>query len=644
MRATFVRPVRFALILLAAAATTTTTFATSPPTPLRADLVDPKIVRIDGVPKEWPQAMDALSSTVKGKPTKASLSAKALIAYDSTNVYVAADVTDDVLLGGADHVSLILAVPGAKTATTVDLYPGEPGKTAGSVKIQGAVPTGAKLVEAPKEGGYTLEAKVPWAAIPGTDSRRVGLSAGLFVHDSDGASGVTAIVGTSTNQARSSLLPLWTEPEQALFDGLVKPKGLPRTPKFEGFGDLDGDGFDERVLVFGNYLTVVGSSFREGKQFYYGDLGVDAEAGMLPSMEVVDRSGDGHADVVLRKRYGNDTRYREMIDILSFGREGAPKSVFRHETALLTEVGSVSNLVRFVDEKGVRTIVVETLPAKGFDAANYHEATEKTFAPLLLPWGPIRAQRYQMKGGVFVEVSSEKQAPTPAAAASPAPAASAAASAKPAAAPKPAELAEAAYAKYKRERGVRTAARFELSADLIGGAEAERLALHGREVVMFGSGVKGGAGYVAFTLTSFASPEDISSVTAKDLNGDGKAEVIVRGVQHGEAPSSLGKGPLDREILLVYLVSSGTPKRVFGVELSLSHGKSKVSATLRYVPAGSALDLEVKADKPQTWTQATYPFQVDTAPVSGVEPLPLPWGPSPTLRFTWKGETFERTP
>ena len=52
--------------------------------------------------------------------------------------------------------------------TTSSIYAGKPGESEGSVRYggRGAVP-GAKIVEAPEAGGYTLEAIVPWSALPG---------------------------------------------------------------------------------------------------------------------------------------------------------------------------------------------------------------------------------------------------------------------------------------------------------------------------------------------------------------------------------------------------------------------------------------------------------------------------------------------
>ena len=59
---------------------------------------------------------------------------------------------------------------------------------------------------------------------------------------------------------------------------------------------------------------------------------------------------------------------------------------------------------------------------------------------------------------------------------------------------------------------------------------------------IFGKGFKGGTGYTYLTLPQFASPSDILEVTARDVTGDGKAEILVRGVLHANAPAQAGGG------------------------------------------------------------------------------------------------------
>src|SRR5262249_19015757 len=150
---------------LAALASLAASEALADGTPLRADLVEPKAIKLDGVPKEW-SSLVSLTNAVKGRVGKPDIEARAALAYDANNIYVAADVTDDVLKGGGgDRVELVLGFPGGATQE-VELYPGDPGKSAGVAKTKdGSTISGARVVEAPRSGGWSLEASIPWSAL-----------------------------------------------------------------------------------------------------------------------------------------------------------------------------------------------------------------------------------------------------------------------------------------------------------------------------------------------------------------------------------------------------------------------------------------------------------------------------------------------
>src|SRR6185503_221322 len=322
-----------------------------------ANLVEAKSIKLDGVPKEW-SALSTVGFPVKGRATKADLEARAGIAYDTSNVYIAADVTDDVLRAGGDHLQIVLGFPGG-IVDEISLYPGDPGKTPGSAKTKdGAAIPSARVVEAPHAGGWSLEASIPWSAFPQAKLVRVGLRGAVFVHDADSGTSIKNIVGTAPQSAYASLPSLSTETEQALADGLLKDKGLKAAPRYNITADVAGDAMKERVLVFDRYLVVLGPNFRKGTEYYYGDLGVDPGQGNLPSFEVRDVTGDGQSELVLRKRFGSGGRFREMIQIMTFGNADVPSTIFQHEIGVTTEVGSVANEVNFVNDGGKAAIKI----------------------------------------------------------------------------------------------------------------------------------------------------------------------------------------------------------------------------------------------------------------------------------------------
>jgi hypothetical protein len=492
--------------------------------------------------------------------------------------------------------------------------------------------SGAKVVEAPRSGGWTLEASVPWSAFPASRSVRVGLRGAIFVHDVDAGSTVKNVIGTAPSAAYASLPSLNTEPEQSLFDGLLKDKGIRGAPRVNLLADVAGDAMKERVLVYDRYLVVLGSNFRKGSEYYFADIGVDP--GNLLACEVRDLTGDGQAEIIMRKRVGSASKPREMMQILSFGSSETPATVFSHEIGIQTSDGSIANEVSFVADGARMAIKITPGSAQGLHAGNYREPTESSYDPLLLPWGTLASQTYKFSGSSFTKASEEKQAGT----AAPASASGSSGDAGLPKAPPPpsaSELMEKVYDLYKKDRGVSGRPRFDLAVDVAGDAAAERVLLHDRDVVVFGKGYKGGTGYAFLTMSMFAAPSDILEVTARDVTGDGKAEVLVKGVLHANGP---GGDKVDREVLLAFQVSGEGIRRVFAAETARAIGSKRINGSVRL---GNTW-IELGPGNAVGWTAATYPFTQDTGPNGGLEPLILPWSGASAARYKWSGSGFAK--
>jgi Ca2+-transporting ATPase len=627
---------------------------------IRPDLVKAGEIKLDGIPREWSTALTPLSKTVSGSPS-ADLGMRGTIAYDETNLYVAAEFKDDRLVRTAacgeseDHASLLLAFPrggGAYALHEVNLFPGDPGKAAGCVRMKGGGSiAGAKIVEAPKgvPGAYSFEALIPWSAFAEAARTRVGMRAALRYYDGDGRA-IKTILGTSTDVPPADLPRLSIEAEQSLEDGLLKEKGISSSPTHDRFADVAGDAMLERVVVYDRYLAVLGPHFREGKEYYYGDLGVDVNAGQMPMFEVRDVNGDGKAEIVTRKRVGSAAEWREMVAIMSMGPGDVPFTMFQHEVGIHGPVGTITNEIRFSAGGAHPTIEISPGTAIGYNAANYREAVETSMDPLLLPWGTIKTQVYEWNGKAFAKVREEKQAPSSAGPTSKSAAnteAPRAVSLPPVARPPtPDEMQDQVYGLYKRERHVgHEKPRFDFAVDLADDARKERMLLHGRDLVVFGKGFKGGAGYAFLTLEQFSDPRDIADINARDITDDGKAEIFVRGVIHAPPPKDAGLKPgmlVDREVMLVYAVTPQGIARVFGVETGRSIGGKRVQGTLAFLPGARGLDIEVRPGRAFGFTDRTYPFGQEQGKQGGLEPLLLPWSGAAIARYHWDGSGFVR--
>ncbi len=611
------------------------------------DLVAPGAIKVNGVLTDWPASMTPLRSKVSGNPGAGKdLEVRAGLSADDEALYLGADITDDKLVrtggygAGEDHLTLVVAFPaegaaGSFTTLELDVFQGDPGNVAGAVMLRGSRVAGASVVEAPKadKSGLTVEAKIPWSALPPAARVRVGLRGAIRYLDSDGS--VKGVVGTSaeTQAARMPRLP--TDAERGIEESFAKDKGLTGAPQIEFIADVSGDEQRERVMLWDQYVLVAGPHFRDGKQFYFGDLGV--ERGQIPQFEVRDVAGTGKAQIVVRKRRGQGSSWREFFEIQAMNGDGF-SPIFAHEVGVSTDAGMIRNNVK-LDAKQVEISLGE---ASGLSAANLSLTSESGVEPLLLPWGTVRSRTFRYDGSRFTKSSeaarpagesgtSGRQAPTQPDVPAPPP-------------PRPPtadEMQERVLDLYRKDRkvGAKDRPRFDLATDVAEDRQNERILVFGRDLVVFGKGFLGGQGYTALSV-GFADARDVADVTTRDLNGDGKAEIIVRGVQRLDAPKELGKGQLERELLIVYSVQNGKLARVLAIETGIVLGEKSVRSTLAFLPATRGLDLQLGPGHIVGWDQKSFPVRQETAPINGIEPLILPW--SSSVRLRWSGAGYAR--
>src|SRR6478609_1142524 len=343
-------------------------------------------VRIDGDLREWPNKMtelgDTLAGTGGGDPRAA-----VTIGYDDQNLYVVLKIFDKRIVRSAaaganeDHATLSLAFPRGRDFNTyeLELYPGNPGKVAGVIKLKGAALSGAKIVEAPSEGGLHVEAQIPWSALPDAAKVRVGLRAAVTYTDADASGSTSGVISTASGRSGRALPPLLLEAEEGLDSQLLKPKGL-QNPSREAYGNVWGDGMFERVAVFGSSLAIVGPHYRDGKEFYFADLGVK-DGSMVTRLALVDFDGDGHDEIVIQKRIGASDKYREIITVTKTGNDGTPFQAFAHEVGIKTADGKIENRVSI---KG-STFKTARGDSDGFDPATKAGVPPSNRGATLLP-------------------------------------------------------------------------------------------------------------------------------------------------------------------------------------------------------------------------------------------------------------------
>lgn len=596
---------------------------------LRAEEVDPKKpVRLDGVLKEW-HARSPANEALGGKTDGVELGVA--VQYDATKLYVAAEVTDPTPKRSPAHgddddrVTFTLAFPegrGTLKAYEIGLWPGKPGESTGAVKWlsgpdKGSNVPGAKIVEADVKGGFTLEAAIPWNAFPEAKTMRVGLRAAFRYHDAKGG-----VIGTGQGgvDKPTDLPPLPTAAEQAVVDGLLAKRHIESDkPKIDVFVDLVGDERKERISVFGKFFTICGPGYRGGRQFFWRESAAD-----IVSVEPREITGRGKDDLVVRKRQKLGNTWHEIVEVWSNDHGDEPQTIFAHQVGIATEGGKqrITNSVRI----SPKLIEVSTEPAVNWKPETFHETVAGDIEGILLPWGPIKSRTYKLQGNKFVRGEEVAQAGATPAPATPPPAS--AASSK--------QIVEA----YLKEAGLPagTKPKFDLEVNVDGDARPEHVLLVGRDLVVVTSGPKGGFSYGKISLSQFADEKDVKEITARDLTGDGAAEIVVRGQRH--VTSAQGE-QVDIDGLFIYRVKDGNLMRVFAVETGRELGGKRVQGLVQFVPAksGKALDIDVRPGDAKGWDQKTYPWP-EEKPGGAIEPLLLPWGTTKSLSYTWTGEKF----
>lgn len=599
----------------------------------------PSKVILDGVPDEWIGESRKLVFKVKGDPGDAE--AEVLLAHDDQFLYFTATVTDSELVGGGDHLELHLGIPGS-TVATFAFYPGVPGKSKARVTARGRPVRGGAIVEAPRPGGYSLEAKVPWSAVPKSSTVRIGYRGVVQLHDADGSQRPRAILGSAKTERYGEMPPLSMPAEVALGSGLLRQRNIQTPPVHNLMANVWGDRMLERVLVYDRFLVVLGPNYRDGKQYYFRDLAADADRGLLPQFEVRDLTGDRRDDILLRRRLKGSEGEVEAVEVLSYhGGDETPQTVFAHEVKLMLAAGgTIENRVE-VSGSGSRTrITVHAGKDRGMDRARFDRQSNTGGLPVLVPWGAIASQTHEVKNGAFVIGSERSQKPEPVAAAQPDPA-------RPAPSPRPASpkapstsaKMKAVYDLYKKKAKVSGRARFDISANFAGDRGAERLVVHRRDLVLFGPGIRDGRAFAAITLSAFATDGDLKRVESRDVTGDGRHEIIVHGVVRAKMPDDLGGGDLLREVVYIYTLRRGQLERVFGAELGRVVGKKSVRAKLE-LGRGK---LTLKPGRARGYDERSYPWRQKTEPEdSGFEPLVLPWGGVDRVRLAYDGKRFKR--
>jgi len=449
--------------------------------------------------------------------------------------------------------------------------------------------------------------------------------------DAVSATRIGSVMGTTAGKEGKELPALLTEPEQALYDGLIRAQSLGVEPSREFFADVAGDSLVERVALYDHYLTVVGPHFRGGKEFVVADLQVQ-DAGKVRRLQSADFDGDGHDEIIAVIRLGGDDRYRDIAEVLRIDSDNSLKPIFLHEIGLAAASGAVQNELQISKSGSRATLTIAQGSADGVEKEGYAEPRPSDMESALLPWDAIGSRTFSWQGGKLVKSAETTHTPKNKAVAKRERGKAHRSNAAPEVAAPPAprppssdEMLDQVYALYRKDRHVKKGKpRFDFVTDVAGDTTNERVLVHDRDIVCFGKNFHEGNTYV-FTSVGVAAAEDIIDMTARDLTGDGKAEVIVLATLHAKGGKELDDAPVDRSVLFIYQIGENGIHRIFAAETARSIEDKAVLAGVRMLPQSAGISIELLAGRAVGFTAKSYPFPEDSEGSGGIEPLVLPW-------------------
>jgi hypothetical protein len=410
----------------------------------------------------------------------------------------------------------------------------------------------------------------------------------------------------------------------------------------------------ERVAIYDRYLTVSGWDYRGGKEFFYQDLNL-MSPGDLKQTTLADFDGDGKDELFVHRRVGSAGKARYYAEVWKFESEtGPPTPIFQHEVGVVEGEAEIINKVD-LSRKGKRPAIIvsqgtdEKVDPEQWSAPMAGEGTH----PTLMPWEPVKYRRWEYTGDGFEMVKEQGgkakmkrpgggtrlySGPRPSA--DPL-AGDAKAPPPPPRPPTAEEMMNEVYKMYRTERGKHGAKpSFDFVTNVSGDETPERVLVHDNDLVVFGKKFKEGNSYV-YTTVGDEKKLKILSVTARDVTGDGYADVIVRAVISAKASKQLGGKTVSRHGLFIYKVQQHAISRIFAAETGRSLEGDMVLAGVRFVPKGRGLDIELRPGMAVGWSSDNYPFPEDRAPYGGLEPLLLPWTEQSSKHYRYTGSKFE---
>ncbi len=331
--------------------------------------------------------------------------------YDRARLFLAIEVNDQrvVRRGGSgkgaredqlrlgfrvterDKAKWLEILPGTDTALPVHRWGARPLKASGGSSGDGGQ---IAVQDSLQERGWSLEAVIPLAAIPGSGPGTPAISLDIAYNDVDG--------GAAKARRSKALAILRLREAEDSYAAFLQASGNgPGDVRADVLTDVDGVRGAERVVIAGTAIAVISD------RYAYMTLPV-AAAGDVLYADVVDVRGDGTASIVTAVRQFGGGGSRDLLMIWHVGGRGD------FAAALVVEVGKahgdrvLSNRWSLVPKGPARgqartagrdlVIEVGASDVRGWSRESYLETPAADARPILKPWNEQTSAVYYFEG------------------------------------------------------------------------------------------------------------------------------------------------------------------------------------------------------------------------------------------------------
>jgi len=342
--------------------------------PLRCEDIATADFAIDGLLEDWPKPV---AVRIGAAPDGAFA---LRCAWDGTALALSLDVEDDRVVrvtgrGHEDHVDISISAGGKPTKLVV--FPGN-----AIAKPRRVLPAKVVAADSLQPKGFSIEARIPAAAIAGFSSSTPALELSVVFHDSDQAAG-----GDDADIPFTGTIELGDKKD--LLDDFLKATRLKKSELVvDTMVDLDPDRRGKERLVAGRSVIGVLTD-----QFAFVNVaGEIAKVTTLP----IGPKGAQIVAAVVRQQGGGGRRELLML-----------WTVWSGQLQPLVQIETKKELGKSVLESTWKVVgkelVVEPKPAVGATAETWNEEPASDADPILLPWDKARKSvAYGVKGAEIV--------------------------------------------------------------------------------------------------------------------------------------------------------------------------------------------------------------------------------------------------